>query len=264
MQSPCFRGLIPSIVLGFVATGLCGCGGGSGGGTTTTSTTTTTTPNTCLCVFDVDRTLTASQKLDCANTTVKQGITDPAYGGGTLKLSQLAPNINKTFCSRCYSGIVTRGEAGGNPGGHDSEERKLILGLVGGKEKTLSDEWQQWQAAPGKPSQDPAWNATSSMVFEVSDGFKNQCVESIVAWFLKSKGILIVPEKVHFFDDRADNIDCFKTTRYNAHQISCAARDPTKGMQNVGKCGATTEEIVESKGGVHSLCAAQQESEVIV
>lgn len=258
MQS-LLRGSVLATALGGMAIGLYGCGGGGDDGppTTTTTMTTTTTNTNCLCVFDIDRTLTASQTLDCPNTTVQPDIKDNAYDGGTLKLSQLAGNMHKTFCSKCYHSVVTRGDASGDK----SKERGVMLAnVVGPKNYTLTEDWQMWQAAPGAQTQDPAWKSTGSIAYFVNDGHKHECVKSIVGWFLE-QGILIQDYKVHFFDDRDDNVKPFEGTGYNAHQISCAARDPKIG--NIGKCGATTDEIVESGGGVITLCG-QSKTQMVV
>jgi len=270
MQSPLFRSFVFATVLSLVAVALCGCGGGGSGGgdkptttVTTTTLTTTTTNDHCLCVFDVDRTLTASQNSDCPDAVEKPGVVDPAYGGGTLKLSQLAVNMGKTFCARCYHAVVTRGDAGGDAGGHDSKERVILFNdVLGPVNYTKSNKWGMWKQGPDGPSQDPNWHATSSLVFFTNDGSKHQAVKSIVEeFFLGSHNILISDYNVHFFDDREDNVKPFEKTSYNAHQVSCAARDPD--INNVGKCGGVVSEIIESPGGVMTLCSTHEEKVVV-
>jgi len=259
---PCW-GLVLASVLGLMAVALSGCGGGGDAGTTTTVTTTTVTTTTvndnCLCVYDIDRTMTGGQHNDdCENTTVKPGVVDSAYGGGTLRLSQLATHMNETFCRKCFHAVVTRGDAGGDAGGHDSQERLILLNeVLGGESATFSKEWQEWKQGPGSQSQDPDWKATSSLVFFTNDGHKQEAVKSIVQWFLDSHNKLILPYHVHFFDDRDDNVAPFSGTGYNAHQISCAGRD--EKIRNIGKCGATQWEIVEcppSTQGCNVLCGS--------
>lgn len=259
-QSSLNRGFVLATVLGLVAVGLSGCGGGGGGPTTTVTTTTITTTtvnNNCLCVYDVDRTLTGGQHNDdCKNTTVRPGVVDTAYGGGTLRLSDLATNMNNTFCSKCFHAIVTRGDAGGSSGGHNSKERDIIFNeIVGPETFTLSAEWEEWHAGPGSQSQDPGWKATSALIYFTNDGHKHEAVKSIVAWFGATHNKVIQPYHVHFFDDRADNVKPFEGTGFNAHQVSCAARDPD--IANIGKCGGTRWEVIEEfnpPDGANTLC----------
>ena len=58
-------------------------------------------PSACLCVFDVDRTLTGKQGLadgtQCAGNKIVDGVWDSAYGGGTLTLSQAAQGLNRSL-----------------------------------------------------------------------------------------------------------------------------------------------------------------------
>ena len=63
----------------------------------------------CLCVWDIDRTLTAKQGMhnQCPGTKHHPDIKDFAYTGGTLVLSELAQNINQTFCGQCYFAIIS-------------------------------------------------------------------------------------------------------------------------------------------------------------
>ena len=81
------------------------------------------------------------------------------------------------------------------------------------------------------------------------DGQKQDAVQAIVAWYATSaaKPQTFDPSDVHFFDDRADNVSPFEGTGFNAHQISCASRDTSKGGL-VGLCGATASEIVATAG----------------
>merc|ERR1712048_1308392 len=76
--------------------------------TTTTTVTTGISDNSdfpCLCVFDIDRTLTGKQEQtdDCPRNKLVDGVLDFAYGYGSLTLSALAvAGINTTFCGSCY------------------------------------------------------------------------------------------------------------------------------------------------------------------
>jgi len=95
----------------------------------------------CLCVFDVDRTLTGKQgqALRCPGNEEQAGTTDGAYAGGTLVLSRLATGVQNTFCRDCYRSIVSSGFLTGE----GSVERSRILGLLGGPAATLSASWSQ-------------------------------------------------------------------------------------------------------------------------
>ena len=90
-------------------------------------------PPPCLCLFDIDRTLTGKQcpkgqvgceaDKNCPSNRVHPGTTDWAYGSGTLSTSALAEHLGDTPCKACYLGILTAGDASGEK----SPERKLIL-----------------------------------------------------------------------------------------------------------------------------------------
>merc|ERR1712048_828715 len=74
------------------------------------------TAQACLCVFDIDRTLTGKQgdTTTCPNNTELSGVHDNGYGSGNLTLSALAAiGINTTFCGGCYLGICSAGDADG-------------------------------------------------------------------------------------------------------------------------------------------------------
>ncbi|CAE8592812.1 unnamed protein product [Polarella glacialis] len=66
--------------------------------------------NRCLCIFDVDRTLTGKQEdtTRCPQNKVTHSI-DPAYHGGHrhLTLSQLGQNLESTFCKACILAIIS-------------------------------------------------------------------------------------------------------------------------------------------------------------
>mmetsp|Transcript_4052 Transcript_4052/g.7371 ORF Transcript_4052/g.7371 Transcript_4052/m.7371 type:complete len:249 (+) Transcript_4052:68-814(+) len=62
----------------------------------------------CLCIFDIDRTLTGKQGDigSCPGNKVVGGY-DDAYGGGALTLSQLGQNLWSTFCGACHVRAIT-------------------------------------------------------------------------------------------------------------------------------------------------------------
>merc|ERR1719203_2235420 len=95
-----------------------GCGGG--GGPTpvptpqpTAAPTPAPTYGGCLCIFDIDRTLTGQQKQSntdpCSKNTPKPGIEDPAYDRGDLVLSEAGANIKTSGCKECYIGVISAG-----------------------------------------------------------------------------------------------------------------------------------------------------------
>merc|ERR1712232_803083 len=92
----------------------------------------------CLCIFDVDRTLTGKQDAihDCPANVVTH-CSDNAYGFGELTLSQFSANIGATFCSTCYVGIVTAGDADGP----NSCERNRLEKQLNVSGKLMSAEW---------------------------------------------------------------------------------------------------------------------------
>eukprot|EP00929_Paragymnodinium_shiwhaense_P119888 TRINITY_DN917_c0_g2_i1.p1 TRINITY_DN917_c0_g2~~TRINITY_DN917_c0_g2_i1.p1 ORF type:complete len:290 (-),score=51.23 TRINITY_DN917_c0_g2_i1:240-1034(-) len=216
--------------------------------TTTTTTTTVSLPAACLCIFDIDRTLTAIQpemlrkgKRDpCKSVAhLQKGIKDGAYSGGTLRLSDLAAKLDDTHCADCYRGVVTAGEASGPA----SPERALLLELLGGVNKTLSDHWAD--VAP--------FDDIQSLVLGYPDEKKVAATDKIVEFFRnKTQGVVTFPdENVWFFDDRRDNIMPFMSRGYNAIQVSCETRDAAQG-EIVGLCGASADEVQSAKKGVHA------------
>lgn len=206
-------------------------------------------PKECLCVFDVDRTLTGKQNQVeiCRNNTVTN-CEDNAYGSGDLTLSQLGDHLDDTFCEHCYVGIVTAGNAGG-VGSCERERLEEQLNISG---KLLSAEW----SGPSRDKDDRKsckdWPVDSPLVAGCADGTKQFAVQGIVNWLNDSFDIDIAKADVWFFDDRQDNVEAFNGTGINARQISCTSRNP--GYTKIGFCGAKTSEIVRELG-VH-VCDA--------
>ena len=193
----------------------------------------------CLCIFDIDRTLTGKQERTdvCPANSIQAGVRDNAYGGGTLTLSQLAQAVQSTFCSKCYLGIISAGDAAG--GG--SAERRVLHDRLKAGDSTgaLPDAW----SAPG-------CGVTSPMVTSCADGQKQTAVPGIMRWYRDNAGAMIEDRNVHMFDDRVSNIVPFRGLAYNARQISCRSRDG-----EVGLCGAELSEIVETPGV--ALCGSE-------
>jgi len=178
----------------------------------------------CLCLFDVDRTLTTKQGNagQCQGSQAHGGIFDPAFGGGDLVLSPLGLGLTSaTFCGQCHLGIVSQGGAGG-------PEMKQAL------EQHLPGAGTDW-SGPNP--------VTSPLIIGCADAMKAQCAKGIVDWYRTSKGINIPSGEVYFFDDHDGNTNGFGAMGFNARQISCGSRDGPYGF-----CGGQPGEVVRAKG----------------
>eukprot|EP00443_Scrippsiella_acuminata_P022241 CAMPEP_0115204292 /NCGR_PEP_ID=MMETSP0270-20121206/19089_1 /TAXON_ID=71861 /ORGANISM="Scrippsiella trochoidea, Strain CCMP3099" /LENGTH=427 /DNA_ID=CAMNT_0002617777 /DNA_START=12 /DNA_END=1295 /DNA_ORIENTATION=+ len=188
---------------------------------------------TCLCLFDVDRTLTGKQGFDhqCPGNQVFPGVSDWAYGGGDLTLSLLGRFLSSTFCGGCHLGVVTAGDAGGR------DEKHILNGQLKGAGH-LPKHW----CTPD--------NINCRFVKTCEDSLKATCAKGIVDWY-HSQDVHIKPSNVHFFDDHTGNTNGFADHGYNARQVSCESRDWDIGGGLVGLCGALPSEVVPTKG-VHN------------
>ncbi|CAE8640308.1 unnamed protein product [Polarella glacialis] len=198
----------------------------------------------CLCVFDIDRTLTGRQAdvVKCPRNKLMQGVHDSAYGGGELTLSALATvGINTTFCGNCYLGVVSAGDADGD----NSAERAVLLEQV----LQTSPYADLRQSVPSASSWSFSTDIKSPLVLGAKNKEKQHSLEAIRQWY-SQQGINISTTSVHFFGDRSENIPPFKEMGFNAREISCGSRDPTlyHGSGMVGYCGAIPEEIVNDTG----------------
>mmetsp|Transcript_104354 Transcript_104354/g.294212 ORF Transcript_104354/g.294212 Transcript_104354/m.294212 type:complete len:83 (-) Transcript_104354:249-497(-) len=73
-------------------------------------------------------------------------------------------------------------------------------------------------------------------------------------WY-HEQGICIPSSNVYMFGDRTENMAPFDDMGFNAKEISCLSRDDARdGI--VGYCGATPEEVVETKG--ISMCTRRR------
>lgn len=203
----------------------------------------------CLCVFDIDRTLTAKQGWagQCPTAEEQPNVKDWAYAQGTLVLSEIgSKGLSSTFCAKCHTGIVTAGQASGE----NSDERRLILQDIGGTKKTFTDWWQDVQF-------NPAAVVKSSLVIQAQDGKKQESVRSMVNWWKTQHKIDIAPQNVYFFDDIHDNVQAFEGSGFNAIQVSCDSRGPAEagGFDGkVGGCGGQLKEVVKMTG-IHTCPA---------
>lgn len=177
-------------------------------------------PGQCLCIFDVDRTLTGKQgKIrECPGNQLLRGIWDGAYEQGDLTLSELGQGVCHTFCGGCHLGIVSHGTAGSEP-----MKQKLLDILtcdVGGR---LPNRW----SSPGAIS--------SPLVLSCAD--KPPCVRGVLDWYA-TQGVHVQDQDVHFFDDREDNALAVAAAGFTARQVSCGSRDG-----EVGYCGGRLAEV---------------------
>lgn len=203
---------------------------------TTASPTVSPTPRPipCLCVFDVDRTLTGAQGetgLQCPKNKVIAGVEDQAYKGGTLTMGEFGQAINETFCGKCFMGLVSAGSVSGT----GSAERREMMKFLNKTGMLMSDVWNPANSNPPISPLVPNWQ----------DGTKQNAVKAIIQWHSTHVGVAIADKDVHFFDDRESNVSPFKSTNYNARQISCGTRDTDPA---IGLCGATLAEIVTTLG----------------
>jgi hypothetical protein len=189
----------------------------------------------CLCIFDIDRTLTGSQGSAgaCIGDVEISGVYDTAYAGGTLVLGKVSQFLSQTFCSKCYIGTISAGGASGS----GSQERSVLHDKLAVPGHLPTTAW----STPGCST------VTSPLVTGCTDGNKQNAVPGIVSWYRNNLGVQVADGDVHFFDDRADNIQPFASTGYNARQISCGSRDSKYGNA-IGLCGAGVEEIVPDAG----------------
>jgi len=189
----------------------------------------------CLCLFDVDRTLTGEQGAvkSCPGNEEVPGVMDTWHStSGTMVLSSLAQGIERTFCSRCFRGAVSTSKVGGE----GSENREVVVQVLGGAEASLSE---KWSSAPAHGTE-----ARSPLVVGAVEGQQHEAARSIVSWFMSKHGITISDDHVHFFSDRRTSVLPFNSTSFNARQVSCK----TRSDGGIGLCGAVVAEIVEDVG----------------
>jgi len=205
----------------------------------------------CLCLFDVDRTLTGKQNdtHHCPNNKVTDGIHDGAYGGGPLTLSDLGQNLDSTFCVKCYSGIISVGTAGGT---NSPMRSTLVTQLNKGKMPHLwvEDKWVESHYGMG------GYTVEAPLVYKVEHVHKHNIASSIRDWYLREKNLEIYAHHTHFFDDEAQNFAGFADAGYNALQISCGSRDSTKDY-HIGWCGGLASDL--HINGFH-LCSEGKDS----
>jgi len=197
----------------------------------------------CLCVFDIDRTLTGKQDeaSRCPGDEGFSNIYDSAYGGGDLVLSDALLKLDQTFCTECFIGVISTGDASG-PG---SKERDTVVKHLNSFGKLATDVW----SVPG------CTGLTSPIVTSCGDLVKWTAMPEVVSWYESNLHVSIAPSDVYFYDDKAGNVEAFSNGIYhNAKQIACSKRDHMWGA-NIGYCGAKETEITKVSG--ISVCGSE-------
>jgi len=205
----------------------------------------------CLCVFDIDRTLTGKQA-DVARCPRNRELPlyDAGYGGGNATLSALSvAGISSTFCNRCHLGITSAGHGSGE---HSRWNRYILDHVMRGEAHdaftAAHPESQRWSRSS---------QVRSPYVIGQANKVKQQAVELIRRWFgAPGRNVCIRPQNVFFFGDRTENIQPFRSRRFNSREISCSSRDANHHHGGIGYCGATPEEIKMENGNI--LCASSR------
>lgn len=201
----------------------------------------------CLCVFDIDRTLTGQQGnlAQCPSNRVLSDLFDAGYGGGRATLSSLSNvGIRTTFCNECYLGITS---AGTGSGVQSNWNRYLLEDVMRGD---LHDNFTE--QFPDSARWSFGMNVVSPYVIGQPDRYKQNAVEKLREWYGEApRGRCIKPENVYFFGDRTENIMPFSEKGLNSRQVSCASRDHGHGDM-IGLCGGSPDEVQRVQGNI--LC----------
>ena len=192
---------------------------------------TPSTGDACLCVFDIDRTLTGAQGTAggaCPSNLEIQGVRDDAYWPaypGWLTISDLGQKLQETFCNECFLGIVSAGYASGD----NSAERAYLLDHV-----LVSRPFTELRAREPRAASWSRRRFESPLVLGWADTKKQDAVEHILQWY-QAQDIRVPPSRTHFFGDRTENIGPFSAKGFNAREISCASRtcDELNGSRHV-------------------------------
>lgn len=209
---------------------------------------TNSTAADCLCLFDVDRTLTGKpDRGRPCNITRRRGVRDCAYGCTDLHTSALSEHLADTFCGReCFVGILSAGDVSGP----SSDERTLLWSML----RALP----HGSALPGDAAS--AWGEASRaaagrrharpLLTSAWDRHKQRFVPSILDWYREHTGVRVAPGRVFFFDDREDNVAAFAGSEYNALQVSCGSRHTLRNGEDLGLCGGAPSELEAASYGV--------------
>ena len=200
----------------------------------------------CLCIFDIDRTLTASQaaarkgshnQCPAAHSFDHPYIKDTAYGGGgPLAFSEVGQHIENSFCKACWLGIISTGDAAGEG---SSMRRELYKALdARGTQGARADQGRQERLGRAVERRDVA--AAAAHVDPGGDEAGRRAAHSQV---VRQRRPTIADSRVFMFDDKASNVAPFAASPYNARQVSCTTRD-----NDLGLCGAAPDEVVGHLG----------------
>lgn len=197
--------------------------------------------SSCLCVFDIDRTLTGKQgdSGSCPKNKVLNGLWDSAYGGGPATLSELSVvGIKATACGDCYLGICSAGIGSGEKSSWnkyilDHIMRSIPQDSLVDKDPTIK-RWSYGTAVH------------SPYVLAQPNRKKHHAVKKIREWYAQ-RGICIPMASVYFYGDHTENIPPFREYGFNSKEISCASRDRSLGSRT-GYCGAQPQEIQRVHG----------------
>eukprot|EP00927_Polykrikos_kofoidii_P023938 TRINITY_DN21874_c0_g2_i1.p1 TRINITY_DN21874_c0_g2~~TRINITY_DN21874_c0_g2_i1.p1 ORF type:complete len:496 (+),score=63.70 TRINITY_DN21874_c0_g2_i1:61-1488(+) len=208
----------------------------------------------CLCIFDIDRTLTAKQgsgegeRQRCPDASTYPHTRDAAYGSGPFTLSAVGTmGIAKTSCGVCYVGIISHGTVRGSS--HVNRALLLAVLMTPPFARIAKHHPDALTWSYGSFTRQGPRNVHSPLVIGQPEKLKQWSMESILGWYA-SKDVHILRERVFFFDDKVENVENFEGTGANARQISCDSRE-----KRVGFCGAKLNEIALTPG-VFS-CAAR-------
>lgn len=227
------------------------------------------TESSCLCVFDIDRTLTGRQSdTEQCPENIELDLYDEGYGGGNATLSELAAQgINSTFCNDCLLGICS---AGHGSGPNSSWNAYVMDNIVRGNrhDAFLADHPESKVWSFGEDVRSP-------YVLNQRNKIKHIAVELIRQWYgAADRSICIPRSSVFFFGDHTENILPFAEVGHNSREISCGSRDRhvywndtgndsdngtgddsdngTGNGTGIGYCGATPQEVVNETGNI--LC----------
>lgn len=206
----------------------------------------------CLCIFDVDRTLsakptTAGGKTFCPGSQPVRGVNAKEYERGDFTLSDLGINLESTKCGmHCYLGVIS------------------ASGYEAGKMSTVADIFTRAGLKHPIRRKDACWRRGHGRIYgyvlgrgashrkcpyimRTPEGRKQEFVKDIISFHMKmNPGVKFGNSKVHFYDDVKHNVEGFISSKspFRAHQISCEMRAGRKG-----ECGAT---VAEADRGYHS------------
>jgi len=244
----------------------------------------------CLCVFDIDRTLTAKQNEEgsppsCPSNQEIKGVPDDASISSqdpplpNLVLSDLSSRFNESWCAQeCYIGVISAGPATGDPMrdvlfdvlSSPNEDAGGVIGVTPANKTNawvFAGEWypetqryvDNWSEVKGKGLTGPlVLNFPEYPEDDPKEIPKLDAISYIIDFFESANPSLQFDgSNVYFFDDKERHILPFQNSSFNGVQVSCDSRDDYKGL-----CGGTLEEVnrvrrdrgSDAKGNTVTLC----------